>query len=62
MYPVTWRVIGGGVMMGGQSAYVFLVPTLPMFISVQGIYASASGEGIVQKATTVRTPTWMKGG
>jgi hypothetical protein len=25
--PVTWRVIGGGVMMGGQSTY-----TLPVFI------------------------------
>lgn len=49
-------------MMGGQSAYVLLAPTLTTFISVQGIYASASKEEVVQKATTVRTHTWMKGG
>src|SRR6266404_7210810 len=29
MYPITWRVIGGGVMMGGQSAYVLFASTHP---------------------------------
>lgn len=62
IYPVTWRVIGGGVMMGGQSAYVLLAPTITTFIGVQGIYANASKEGVAQKATTVRTPTLMKVG
>ena len=62
IYPVTWRVIGGGVMMGGQSAYVLLAPTITTFIGVQGIYANASKEGAAQKATTVRTPTLMKVG
>ena len=30
MFPITWRVIGGGVMMGGQSTYISLVLTLRM--------------------------------
>jgi hypothetical protein len=30
VFPITWRVIGGGVMMGGQSTYISLVFTLRM--------------------------------
>jgi hypothetical protein len=29
VYPITWRVIGGGVMMGGQSTYITRVITMP---------------------------------
>jgi hypothetical protein len=28
IYPITWRVIGGGVMMGGQSTYITCVLTI----------------------------------
>jgi hypothetical protein len=28
IYPITWRVIGGGVMMGGESTYFIRVLTL----------------------------------
>ena len=49
-------------MMGGQSAYVLLAPTLPTLNSVQGKYARASGKEVVQKVTTVRMLTWSKVG
>ena len=49
-------------MMGGHSVYILFTPILPMLISVQGKYASASGQEVVQKVTTVHTLTWKKVG
>lgn len=53
IYPITWRVIGGGVMMGGQSTYITRVLTLCPLTGVKGKFARATRMVLARTVTTV---------
>jgi hypothetical protein len=46
MYPITWRVIGGGVMMGGQSTNLTRVLTLCSPTGLKGEVCPRSKDGV----------------
>jgi hypothetical protein len=60
IYPITWRVIGGGVMMGGQSTYTTRKLTLFPLTSPKGQSARATRTVFARTVTTVLTPTHGK--
>jgi len=60
IYPVTWRVIGGGVMMSGQSTYTTRVLTLCTLTGLKGQSARATKTVFVRTVTTVPTLTHGK--
>jgi len=60
IYPVTWRVIGGGVMMGGQSTYITRVLTLYPLTGLKGRSARATRTVLARTVTTVLTRTHGK--
>lgn len=57
IYPITWRVIGGGVMMGGRSTYITRVLTLCPLTSLKGKSARATRTVFARTVTTVLTLT-----
>jgi hypothetical protein len=60
IYPITWRVIGGGVMMGGQSTYTTRVLTLCPLTSLKGKSARATRTVFARTVTTALTLTHGK--
>lgn len=60
IYPITWRVIGGGVMMGGQSTYTTCVLIIRPLTGLKGQSARATRTVFAQTVTTVRTLTHGK--
>jgi hypothetical protein len=60
IYPITWRVIGGGVMMSGQSTYITRVSTLCPLIGLKGQSARATRTVFARTVTTVLTLTHGK--
>jgi len=60
VYPVTWRVIGGGVMMGGQSTYITCVSTLCPLTGLKGQSARATRTASARTVTTVLMFTHVK--
>ena len=60
IYPITWRVIGGGVMMGGQSTYTTRVLTLCPLTGLKGKYARATRTVFALTVATVHTLTHGK--
>lgn len=60
IYPITWRVIGGGVMMGGQSTYSTCVLTLCPLTGLKGRSARATRTVFARTVTSVLTLTHGK--
>jgi hypothetical protein len=60
IYPITWRVIGGGVMMGGQSTYTTRVLTLYPLTGLKGQPARATRTVFARTVATVLTLTHGK--
>lgn len=61
IYPITWRVIGGGVMMGGQSTYTTRVLLTPCSLTgLKGQFARATRMVFVRTVVTVPTLTHGK--
>jgi hypothetical protein len=60
IYPITWRVIGGGVMMGGQSTYITRVLTLCSLTGLKGQSARATRTVFARTVTSVLTLTHAK--
>jgi hypothetical protein len=60
IYPISWRVIGGGVMMGGESTYITRVLTLCPLTGAKGKSARATRTVLARTVTTVLTLTHGK--
>ena len=60
IYPITWRVIGGGVMMGGESTYITRVLTSSPLTGLKGQFARATRTVFARTVMTALTHTQGK--